>query len=120
LPKSACSGPGNDYTVTNNYSGTIHQSDGTLLTDVYMLVQREGTLSPVNLKYAVSAGTLSAESGVSDDQGLAVVRWTVTPAQYAGHSEVTFSAGADDQAPVACTPTEVLTVRTNCDIHGCT
>jgi hypothetical protein len=89
-------------------------ANGTITTPIVVVV-RSGT-SPVigvSLKYAVSAGDLSATTGVSGTGGMATVTWTVTSAQYAGVSELTFSACADNQDPPVCTPDALLTINRN-------
>jgi len=103
------------YSVTR-VSTDVPQVDanGTFITPIAMVVE-VGTAAVIgaSLKYAVSAGDLSAPSGVSGAAGMASVTWTVTSAQYAGLTDLTFSVCADNQDPPVCTPGVLVTIHRN-------
>jgi hypothetical protein len=117
---TACGGDGSgpaleSYSVRSSATTETNQlQDGTLLTAVDLIVE-DGT-TPVDgarLKYAVSAGTLSASTGTSSVGGFASVAWTVTAEQWGRQSEATFSACAENQERPTCTPVAVLFIAVN-------
>ena len=112
----ACgSEPTVEYSVRSVASTETNQlQDATLVTGVDLLVE-EGA-APVEgarLKYAVSAGTLSASTGTSNGAGFASVAWTIAPGGFGRDNEATFFACAENQSPPTCTPTAVLFVAVN-------
>jgi hypothetical protein len=84
---------------------TAVRADGALVITIDLIVGTDvGRVIGASLGYAVSAGDVSPSTGVSGADGLASVTWTVTPAQAAGQSELTFAACADNQDPPTCAP----------------
>ena len=114
----ACADQGIDiqtFSVTR-VSTDVPQVDanGTLTTPIVLVVEAgSSAVIGASLKYAVSAGDLSATSDVSGAAGMASVTWTVTSAQYAGLADLTFSVCADNQNPPVCTPGVLLTIHRN-------
>jgi len=102
-----------DVTLASSEDPQV-DANGTFSTPIVLVVEA-GTSAVIgaSLKYAVSAGDLSAPSGVSGAAGMATVTWTVTSAHYAGLAALTFSVCADNPAPPVCTPRGLLTIHRN-------
>lgn len=96
-----------------NPPSTVVQADGTRVSTISLEVDTDtGHVIGASLLYAVTAGDLSDTTAVSGTNGFAAVTWTVTPAQAAGLTEVTFSACASSEGTTAtCTPQPVATLQ---------
>ena len=91
---------------------TSVREDSTIVTTISMTVDTDvGHVIGASIRYAVSAGDLSDTTAISGANGFAAVTWTVTPAQAAGKTSLTFAACADSEEPVAkCTPLVLATM----------
>ncbi len=90
----------------------VMRDDGAAVITIDLVVDTDvGHVIGASLRYAVSAGDLSDTTATSGANGLATVVWTVTPAQAAGQADLVFSACADNQDPVACSPIQMATLH---------
>ena len=91
---------------------TSVREDSTIVSTITMSVDTDvGHVIGASVRYAVSAGDLSDTTAISGANGFAAVTWTVTPAQAAGKTSLTFAACADSEEPVAkCTPVVLATM----------
>ena len=96
----------------NGQPVTSVREDSTIVSTITMSVDTDaGHVIGASIRYAVSAGDLSDTTAISGANGFAAVTWTVTPAQAAGKTSLTFAACADSEEPVAtCTPLVLATM----------